>query len=225
MPKTSLTSGARKPASKDQVRRVRTLSNEAIEAVLEGNSFEHDELQAVHTNGGEYKAQLAESFIAFLRPFARKVRGIVMPKRATETGLILWNWSVWVKDGVPQDFPEAEVVLSRIDYDYCPIWADESLIGLDTLLDRAGEVNAIGSLGLGAKLLKAQNEGEEIFPVESRGKIYVLPLTVLLDDRRVRRVAFFYWSSDGKQWVLEWYWGGRSGRIFRSDVRLLRVRE
>lgn len=214
----SLTSSSNKPASKDQVKRVRTLTTEAAEGALEDNAFTHDELQIVHTNGGEYKAAFAENFIAFLRAFSRKLRGIVTPKRAEETGLMPQNWTV------KEDRPESEVDLSRIDYDYCPVREGEPYIEFDTLLIRAAEEHAIGSLGLAADLIQAQKDGKEIFPVESRGKVvYVMPLTILLVGvrPRFRRVACFFW--DGFRWVLGFSWG--VGGYFGSDVRLLRLRE
>jgi len=50
------------------------------------------------------------------------------------------------------------------------------------MLQRAVEQKAVGSLGYAAELLKAQKQGKEIFPVESRGKHYfIMPRTRLLD--------------------------------------------
>ena len=59
----SLTSGSG-PASKEKIRRVRTLTEEALE---QGN-FTQDQLQCVHANGGEYKCEYSD----FLREFARR---------------------------------------------------------------------------------------------------------------------------------------------------------
>lgn len=214
MANPSLTSN--KPASKDQAKRVRTLTMEAAESALEDNAFTHDELQAVHANAGPYKAEFAESFIAFLRAFSRKVRGIVTPRRAEETGLVPANWRV------KTDQPEGEVDLARLDYDYCPVHGSETYTGGDTMLERAATAHAIGSLGFAHELLKAQDQGKEIFPVESRGVHYfVMPLTVLLDARGGRPVAYFRWN--GERWVLHFNW--LDDDVFDSCARLVRVRE
>ena len=88
------------------------------------------------------------------------------------------------------------------------------------MLARAG--NAYGSLGFTAVLLKAQDEGKEIFPVESRGKHYfIMPRTILLDDRQDRGVAYFLWS--GRQWALSFRYLG--GYLFGGGGRFVRPRE
>ena len=90
------------------------------------------------------------------------------------------------------------------------------------MLERAAKEQAIGSLGFAKELLKAQDEGKEIFPVESRGKHYfVMPLTVLLDDDVGLRVAYFRWH--GGRWVLRFFW--LDDGFFDSGARLVRVRE
>jgi hypothetical protein len=70
-------------------------------------------------------------------------------------------------------------------------------------------------------LLKAQEEGKEIFPVKSRGKHYfIMPRTVLLDGRRLRMVACFYWRDE--RWVLDFSW---LRGAFRGSARFVRPRE
>jgi hypothetical protein len=159
--------------------------------------------------------ELEDGIVAMVVRLAKKATGIVTPRRATETGLIPAGWSV------KSDQPEAEVNLAQLDYDYCPVRAGESYINGDTMLACATEAHAIGSLGLVADLLKAQDEGKEIFPVESRGKHYfIMPLTVLLDDDGSRHVAYFGW--DGGRWVVIFSFVGSD---FNARGRFVRVRE
>ena len=204
---TSLTSN--KPASKDQARRVRTLTMEAIEGVLESNEdFIHDELQVIHSNAAPYKRELAASFKAFVKSFAKKLLGIITPVTAEESGLIPNGWTVYAKDGVRQDFLEGDISLANLDYSICPLQdGDGDYVNGDTMLERATKAHAYGSLGLAAALLKAQEEGKEIFPVESRGKHYfIMPRTILLSGVRDRGVAYFYWSGGSRRWVLNFHW-------------------
>lgn len=109
MSTSSLTS--KKPASKDQARRVRALSMEAIEKVLDNNEgFSHDELQVVHANAAPYKHDLAASFTAFVHSYAKKLLGIVTPIAAKDTGLVPQGWKV------KKDKPEGDVDLTKLDY-------------------------------------------------------------------------------------------------------------
>lgn len=155
--------------------------------------------------------ELEDGLLSVIVRFVKKAAGIITPVRAQETDLIPDGWSVEI------DSLEGDVDLSKLDYSTCPVQpGDGGYIGGDTMLGRAG--NAYGSLGFTAALLKAQAEGKEILPVESRGKHYfIMSRTILLDDDRGRRVAFFGW--DGRQWALDFGYlvndfGGR-GRFVR----------
>ena len=207
MPNTLLTS--KKEATKAQFRRVRNLTEEAIrEANLEKEGFTHDELQVIHANAAPYKRELAVIFITALRTFAKKLLGIVTPVPAEQTGLIPQKWSVMVRDDVKQDSPEGDVDLSQLDYSLCPVRDGEEYIGGKTMMARAKEdKKVVGSLGLAFDLLRAQDEGKEIFPVESRGKHYfIMPLTELQGGDGRGLVAGFIWSDDKRRWVLYFDW-------------------
>src|SRR4051812_37071364 len=105
-----------------------------------------------------------------------RLSGIVIPMGAEDTGLIPEGCSVQIKDGIRQDCLEGEIDLASLDFSFCPIRQNEHWIKLDEARARAEEVSAVGSLGLAAALLKAQDEGQEIFPVESRGKhLFMMP--------------------------------------------------
>ena len=218
MPKPLLTS--KKDATKGQLRRVRNLTVEAIEASLEQEGFTRDELQAIHANAASYKRELAIRFIAFVRSFAKQLLGIATPVPAEQTNLILAKWTVVVRNGVRQDFPEGDVDLAKLDYSTCPVHDDE-YIGGDTMMKRAKELDAIGSLGFAADLLKAQDQGKEIFPVESRGvHCFIMPLTELQDGDGHGSVAYFLW--DGERWELVFAWLGYD---FRRHDRFVRRSE
>ena len=170
---------------------------------------------AVVQNGGEFQDYVA----AGIKKLVKKVCGIVTPRRAEDTGLIPSGWKVNVtKEGVRKDKLEGDVDLGKVDY-VCPLNdKDGDWINYDTMMQRATELGAIGSLGYAFELLEAQKQGKEIFPVESRGNHYFLmPLTELLDDRRSRSVACFVWLDKSQGWVLDFIWGGslfiRSGRF------------
>jgi hypothetical protein len=220
MPNTLLTSN--KAATKAQFQRVRNLTKEAIdEASLEQEGFTHDQLQAIHANAAPYKRELAAIVIAFAHSFVKKLLGIVSPASAESTGLIPKNWVVMVRNGAKQDFPEGDVDLAKLDYSACPVRDGEGYINGTKMMERAKEAKAIGSLGLAAELLKAQDEGKEIFPVESRGKYYfIMPLTDLQDVGGRGFVACFNW--DGERWVLDFNW---LGGHFDSDDRFVRRSE
>jgi hypothetical protein len=124
---------------------------------------------------------------------------------------------------LPRRIPEGETELANVDY-VCPLGKDDGdWISYDTMMERAAKLGAIGSLGYAAELIKAQKEGKEIFPVESRGKEYfIMPLTELLGDDGNRDVAFFYWFVKSQQWVLDFNWGVND---FFRDGRFLVPRE
>jgi len=166
---------------------------------------------------------LEDDIAAILKKYSKLARGIVTPDPASLTGLIRTGWSVNVKNGVAQDFPEGDVELANVDY-VCPLGPDDgNSISYDTMMQRAIRLGAIGSLGYAAKLLKAQEEGKEIFPVESCGEHYfIMPRTELLDVNRGRRVAYFYWVVKSRRWVLDFGWGVGN---FSRHVRFLVPRE
>lgn len=206
-----------KLATKAQVRRVRTLTSEAIEDAVQNSGFTHDQLQTIHTQGGLYKKQLTLNFQTFVRKFARKFLGMVTALKAQDTGLVPRGWTVKkdkLEGGVDLD-------LARLDYSMCPVPDDEEYISSDTMLKRAQEVNVLGSLSLAAHFLKAQEEGQEIFPVKSRGQHrFIMPLTELEDDDGNGWVAYFHWF--GERWVLDFLL--LVSDFFRDD-RFVRLRE
>ena len=162
---------------------------------------------------------MEDEFAAILVKYSKKVRGIVTPVRAQDTGLI--------PEGciVEKDDLEGDVNLAKVDYSYCPVQTGEQWVNGPTMFKRAAEKHAVGSLGYAAHLLKAQKEGKEIFPVESRGKEYfIMPRTVLLDRYGNRHVASFYWFGKASEWVLLFFWADTGG-AFGSDDRFLRPRE
>jgi hypothetical protein len=183
------------------------------------------------TNEDQFQAALGfpgtgleDEIAAIIRKYANKARGIVTPVRAEDSGLIPDKWSVYVKGGVRQDFPESEVDLGKLDYSKGPVQdGDGDYVDYDTMMKRAKELRACGSLGLAAALLKQQEEGKEIFPVESRGNhYYIMPLTELEDSFGDRFVACFIWDSELEQWVVDFYWSGNS---FSRCVRFVCPRE
>ena len=175
---------------------------------------------AVFQKALEYPGtELEDKIAAFMIEFSKKASGIVTPIAAKDTGLIPQGWKV-KKGG---DRLEGDVDLAKLDYSSCPVRDDEEYVSGETMMKRAKEVNAIGSVGLAADLLKAQDEGKKVFPVESRGVHYfIMPLTVLQDGGGDVSVAAFYWS--GERWGLDFYWLGSDFR-FRRSVRFLRRRE
>lgn len=213
-----------KNATKAQFRRVRSLTKEAIdEADLEKEGFNRDELQVVHANAAPYKRKLAAIFIAALRSFAKKLFGIVTPVAAEQTGLIPQNWSVVVRNGVKQDFPEGEVDLAKLDYSSGPVRGLWFYVRIKTIMAMARkDENVLGSLGFALELCKAQAEGKEIFPVESRGEHYfIMPLTELQGGDESARMAYFSWSVGQRRWVLNFCWLGVS---FGRRARFVRRR-
>lgn len=166
-----------------------------------------DNWQTVVENGGLFQDQVVEVVKKLVK---KKASGIVTPRRAEETGLIPSGWSVYVTpEGVRKDRPEGDVDLARLDY-VCPLrQEDGDWISGETMLQRAVELKAIGSLGFAAGLLKAQEEGKEIFPVKSRDREYfIMPLTELLVGIGDRDVAYFDWGAWSERWVLHFAWVG-----------------
>ena len=157
-------------------------------------NFSAKQWQVVVENGGQLQDQAME----LVKKLVKKASGIVTPVRAKDTGLVPKGWEV------ESDNLEGDISLANLDYSLCPVWEGEPYVSSDTMLERAVEAKAYGSLGFAAVLLKEQDEGKEIFPVESRGKHYfVMPRTVLLGDGRDCEVAYFDW--DGGRWVLGFY--------------------
>lgn len=156
---------------------------------------------------------------------ANKANNIITPVRAQDTGLIPNGWTI------ESDDPEGDVSLGSLDFSYCPLQPDKLHIRDYMISKEPGNIifkwpdNVCGSLGLAAEFRKAQKEGKEIFPVESRGKnCFIMPLTILLDaDKNQilakpnRRVAFFTWV--GGEWVLYFFWLDCG---FNSDDRFVR---
>ncbi len=162
---------------------------------------------------------MEDDIAAILVKYSKMARGIVTPVRAEDTGLMPQGYSVYLTpQGVRKDRLEGDVELANVDY-ICPLRDDDGdYIGGEVMLQRSVELKAIGSLGYAFALLKAQEQGKEIFPVESRGKHYfIMPLTELLGDDRGRRVACFGWHGKSLRWVLFFRWVGgvfaRRGRF------------
>lgn len=128
---------------------------------------------------------------------------IVTPGRAEDTGLVPKG------DGckVIKDKPEGEVDLDKLDYSSGPVRDSEKDVNGWTMISRARkDKNVLGSLGFAFYLKKAQDEGKEIFPVESRGRHrFLMPLTELRDDYNYRLVAYFRWSDYERRWVLRFH--------------------
>lgn len=157
---------------------------------------------------------LEDDLAAVFVKYAKKAQSIVTPIAAADTGLVPQDWKV------RKDTPEGDVDLAKLDYSACPVRDDEYVSG-ETMMKRARKLGAIGSLGFAAELLKAQDEGKEIFPVESRDKHYfIMPLTELRDDDGHGSVAYFHWV--GKRWKLFFR---RLGSGFSRDVWFVRRRE
>lgn len=145
-----------------------------------------------------------------------KATAVAKALSAKKSGLVPDGWKV------TSDFPEGDVDLAKLDYSLCPVRGSETSINGTTMVARAKEDRAIGSLGLAAVLIAAQDEGKEIFPVESRGKHYfIMPLTELQGDDGNGDVAYFYWSDEEQRWVLDFYWFddgfSRGGRFVRRS--------
>lgn len=208
----SLTS-EQKP-SKGQVRQVQTLTAAAVEKTLdEKGGFTADQLQAIHANGGWFKKEFAVAYRAFVLDFARKALAMITPIRAQDTGFVPAGW------GVQSDDLEGGINLANLDYSSCPVRDGETYVNGDNMPKRLA--GAYGSLGFAAALLKLQDEGKEIFPVESRDKHhFVMPRTILLDSFRNRRVTYFRWQ--GKYWMLFIGW---VDDCFSSNCRFIRPRQ
>lgn len=158
---------------------------------------------------------LEDDLAAVFVKYAKKASGIVTPVRAQDTGLVPSGWKV------KNDKLEGDVDLAKLDYSTCPVYDGEDYITGGTMMKRAVEAGALGSLGFAAGLLKAQDEGKEIFPVESRGKHYfIMPLTELQDGGGGGFVAYFHWRGD--RWVVYFRWLVSS---FDRLARFVRLRE
>lgn len=166
---------------------------------------------AVIEDGGIFQDQVVE----VVKKLVKKARGIITPVRAQDTGLVPKNWKV------RNDKPEGDVDLAKLDYSACPVHEDEESVSGETMMKRVKELGAIGSLGFAAALLKAQDKGKEIFPVESRGVHYfIMPLTELQDDGDDGVVAYFRWF--GERWRLD---SSFLDDGFSRDVRFVRRSE
>ena len=154
--------------------------------------------------------ELEDELVGVIVRFTKKVKGIITPVRAQDTGLIPNGYTV------KSDNLEGDVKFANLDYSSCPFRKGDYYVDGDKMLERAG--NAYGSLGFAAALLKAQEEGKEIFPVKSRRKHYfIMPRTVLSKiggDNDI--VAYFYWK--GKKWALHYIW---LKEHFKGDSRFV----
>lgn len=149
--------------------------------------------------------EFAANFVSKYHVPNKELSGIITPVRAQDTGLVP-NYCT-----VESDNLEGDINLANLDYSFCPLReGEDGWVEIDTILERVGV--AYGSLGFAAALLKAQEQGKEIFPVESRGKHYfIMPRTVLNDLLlHHRKLAYFHWFSE--RWVLDFYWIGYDSR-------------
>lgn len=185
--------------------------DERLHAAARKAGFDSQLFQEVLGYSG---TELEDDLLAVFIRHYKKARGIVSPVSAQDTKLVPSNWKV------KADQPEGDVDLAKLDYSLCPVRDDEEYISGKTMMARAKEDKAIGSLGFVAALLKAQDEGKEIFPVESRGQHYfIMPLTELQDDGGRGGVASFHWSVDLRRWVLRFLWLYSNFRRYDRFVR------
>lgn len=136
--------------------------------------------------GTELEEELSSVFFWF----AKRMRGIITPVCAQDTGLIPKGWTL------ESDSLEGDIDLANLDLSSRLTQGSEWQIRVEEILTRAGD--AYGSLGFVAALIKEKEKGREIFPVRFRRHCFVMPRTVLLDERRRRRVACFF--HDFTQW-------------------------
>jgi len=206
--KKTLTPSVKEPSD----RQVGKLHDRILSATRK-SGIDSDQFQIALVYPG---TELEDGMVALLVRFAKKASGIITPVCAQDTGLITDSWTV------KSDNLEGDINLANLDYSSGPVREGESDVNGDTMLERAG--NAYGSLGFAAVLLKAQDEGKEIFPVESRGKhSFIMPRTVLLGvDRLHLRAAVFFWH--GGRWELAFFYL-LDGRVFDSSFRFVRPRE
>ncbi|MDP2709474.1 MAG: hypothetical protein Q8O93_05565 [bacterium] len=138
--------------------------------------------------------ELEDKLLDVIVQFAEKVNHFVTPVSAINTGLVPDGWKI-VSDDL-----EGNISLDNLDYSISP---PERCVetAKGTILSRHADT-AYGSLGLAAILLKKQEEGKEIFPVESRGVyFFVMPRTILLKSYKEEFISFFRWEDESKKWI------------------------
>ncbi len=142
----------------------------------------------------------------------RQGGNIVRPLRAQDTGLVPEGWTVEADD------LEGEIDLTKLDFSLPVIRDGEIWVNGDTVRKRAAEAKAYGSLGFAYELLKAENEGKNVFPVVPIGKHYflVFPRTVLRDRNGIRVMHSINFHN--RRWGIDPYlMGGR----FRDFARFI----
>ncbi len=141
-----------------------------------------------------------------------ELSGVVTPLKAEDTGLIPESLSLLIEDGVAQDFPEGLLDWASLDYSggFLKETDRPKLITGGVMLERADELGAIGSLGLAHRLLEAQSQGRQIFPVESRGvHVFIMPRTRLVFNGGSEPEVYvpaMEWKNGLYEWVLRWHW-------------------
>ncbi|MEK7617667.1 MAG: hypothetical protein AAB410_00815 [Patescibacteria group bacterium] len=160
--------------------------------------------------------ELEDEIAASITKFSKRASGICTPVRAEETGLVPSGYTV------ESDDLEGDIDIANLDFDTCPVReGDGDWVSGDTMMARAKQVKAIGSLGFGKLVLDKQKEGKDIIPVELRGKVYIL-LTRTVLRRRSGSRCVLYLRWDGKRWVVDVYW---LDVYFYRYVRFVRSRE
>lgn len=158
---------------------------------------------------------------------------IVTPVPASQTGLTPTGSSA---EGytLHEDSPEGQIDIgmSVLDFSLGPVWEEqEEWVDLDTMLRRAAQVRAYGSLGFAKLILEAQKEGRNIIPRELRkpGVVILLPRTTFQNKVGKRGVACL--DAGGGPSVREGMWGvyfswwGRYTNPFQRGALFVRPRE
>ena len=131
---------------------------------------------------------------------ASKPEGIIKPICAKDTKIFSGQPKGW---GILKDRPERSVNLADLDYSFRLNAGLHTAVLMHQLFHAK---NVCGSLGFAEALLKAQNEGKEIFPPESRGKHeFIMTHTILLDEFSATNVAYFIYGHESKKWLLKFY--------------------
>jgi hypothetical protein len=113
------------------------------------------------------------------------------------------------------DRPEAEIDPATLDFTSCPVRSGDGYgVSVNTMMLRASEVHAIGSLGFAKLVFESQEMGVDIIPEKFRLYNILLPLTILRDKRRLDSIGYLRWR--GRGWVIlflplsgEWLWSCR----------------
>ncbi len=153
-----------KPSSKAQVERVSILTAEACRDAFfsELRSATDQQLQALHSHGGELKDQFSKllksklDFGDFIDEFIEKYQFVVKPKPASQLKNRNSIGPV-VSDEVDSPVDLRTLVFKKV------VSSNES-ISFATLLERCRELRAVGSYGMVKILNDYQNRGQCLIP-------------------------------------------------------------